>query len=82
MPDFTATDYKGNTINSASIVSSHKVTLYYIWEWCGYSKAFHPTVSSIYQRYKNHSLEIIGVCYDGAEKYGRRSNTIESNNME
>lgn len=83
MPDFTATDYKGNTINSASIVSSHKVTLYYIWaSWCGYSKAFHPTVSSIYQRYKNHSLEIIGVCYDGTENTADAVNTIESNNME
>lgn len=26
MPDFTATDYRGNTINSSSIVASHKVT--------------------------------------------------------
>lgn len=66
MPDFTATDYKGNTINSTSIVASHKVTLYYIWaSWCPFSEAFHPTVSSIYQRYKNHSLEIIGFCHDG-----------------
>ena len=83
MPDFTATDYKGNTINSTSIVASHKVTLYYIWaSWCGFSKAFHPTVSSIYQRYKNHSLEIIGLCSDGTENPTDAANTIESNNME
>lgn len=83
MPDFTATDYRGNTINSSSIVASHKVTLYYIWaSWCSFSKAFHPTVSSIYQRYKNHSLEIIGLCSDGTENPVDAANTIESNNME
>lgn len=83
MPDFTAIDYRGNTVNSTSVVSSHKVTLYYIWaSWCGFSKAYHPTVSSIYQRYKNHSLDIIGVCYDGTENPADAVSTIESNNME
>lgn len=82
MPDFTATDYKGNTINSTSIVASHKVTLYYIWaSWCPFSEAFHPTVSSIYQRYKNHSLEIIGFCHDGTNNPDAL-NMIESYNME
>lgn len=83
MPDFTATDNKGNTINSTSIVSSHKVTLYYVWTtWSMNCIPYHPTMSSIYQRYKNHSLEIIGICYDGTENPVDAANTIESNNME
>ena len=83
IPDFTATDNRGNTIRTIDIVSSHKVTLYYIWAtWCGYSQAFHPVMSGLYQRYKNHSLEIIGVCDDGMDNPTEANNYIESNNME
>ena len=83
IPDFTATDNRGNTIRTIDIVSSHKVTLYYVWAtWCGYSKAFHPVMSGLYQRYKNHSLEIIGVCDDGMDNPADANNYIESNDME
>lgn len=83
IPDFTATDNRGNTIRTIDIVSSHKVTLYYVWAtWCGYSKAFHPVMSGLYQRYKNHSLEIIGVCDDGMDNPTEANNYIESNDME
>ena len=83
IPDFTATDNRGNTIRTIDIVSSHKVTLYYVWAtWCGYSKAFHPVMSELYQRYKNHSLEIIGVCDDGMDNPTEANNYIESNDME
>ena len=83
IPDFTATDNWGNTIRTIDIVSSHKVTLYYIWAtWCGYSKAFHPVMSELYQRYKNYSLEIIGICSDGMSNLVEANNYIESNNME
>lgn len=83
IPDFTATDNRGNTIRTADIVSDHKVTLYYIWAtWCGYSREFHPVMSELYQRYKNHSLEIIGVCDDGISNPTEANNYIESNNME
>lgn len=83
IPDFTATDNRGNTIRTADIVSDHKVTLYYIWAtWCGYSREFHPVMSELYQRYKNHSLEIIGVCDDGIFNPAEANNYIESNNME
>ena len=83
IPDFTATDNRGNTIRTIDIVSSHKVTLYYVWAtWCGYSKAFHLVMSGLYQRYKNHSLEIIGICDDGMDNPTEANNYIESNNME
>lgn len=83
IPDFTATDNRGNTIRTIDIVSSHKVTLYYVWAtWCGHSKAFHPVMSGLYQCYKNHSLEIIGVCDDGMDNPTEANNYIESNNME
>lgn len=81
IPDFTATDNRGNTIRTADIVSDHKVTLYYIWA-TGYSREFHPVMSELYQRYKNHSLEIIGVCDDGISNPAEANNYIESNNME
>lgn len=83
IPDFTATDNRGNTIRTTDIVSAHKVTLYYIWAtWCGYSRAFHPVMSELYQRYKNHSLEIIGVCDDGISNPTEANGYIEGNNME
>lgn len=83
IPDFTATDNRGNTIRTIDIVSSHKVTLYYVWAtWCGNSKAFHPVMSELYQRYKNHSLEIIGICTDGMDNPADANNYIESNDME
>ena len=83
IPDFTATDNRGNTIRTIDIVSRHKVTLYYVWAtWCGYSKAFHPVMSELYQRYKNHSLEIIGICTDGMDNPADANNYIESNDME
>lgn len=83
IPDFTATDNQGNTIRTLDVVSGHKVTLYYIWAtWCGYSEAFHPVISELYQRYKNHSLEIIGVCSDGMDNPTEANNYIESNDME
>lgn len=83
IPDFTATDNRGNTVHTTEVTSTHKVTLYYIWAtWCGYSKAFHPVMSGLYQRYKNHSLEIIGVCDDGMDNPTEANNYIESNNME
>ena len=81
IPDFTATDNRGNNIRTADIVSDHKVTLYYIWA-TGYSREFHPVMSELYQRYKNHSLEIIGVCDDGISNPAEANNYIESNNME
>lgn len=83
IPDFTATDNRGNTVHTTEVTSTHKVTLYYIWAtWCGYSQAFHPVMSGLYQRYKNHSLEIIGVCDDGMDNPTEANNYIESNNME
>lgn len=83
IPDFTATDNRGNTIRTTDIVSTHKVTLYYIWAtWCGFSQIFHPVMSEIYQRYKNASLEIIGICDDGNENPVDANNYIETNNME
>ena len=83
IPDFTATDNRGNAIRTTDVVSNHKVTLYYIWAtWCGYSQAFHPVMSELYQRYKNHSLEIIGICDDGTSNPAEANSYIESNNME
>lgn len=83
IPDFTATDNRGNTVHTTEVTSTHKVTLYYIWAtWCGYSQAFHPVMSGLYQRYKNHSLEIIGVCDDGMDNPADANNYIESNDME
>ena len=67
IPDFTATDNRGNTIRTIDIVSS---------------KAFHPVMSELYQRYKNHSLEIIGICTDGMDNPADANNYIESNDME
>lgn len=83
IPDFTATDNRGNTIRTTDVVSDHKVTLYYIWAtWCEDSRAFHPVMSELYQRYKNHSLEIIGICDDGVDNPTEANNYIEDNNME
>lgn len=83
MPSFIMQDIQGNTVNSSETIASHEVTLYYIWAtWCGYSQMYHPTVSSVYQKYKNHGLAIIGACYDGEENRADALEYIASNQME
>jgi len=83
MPDFTFTDYQGNTIHTADVIANNKVTLYYIWAtWCPYCTRYHPTVSQVYQRYKNHGLGIIGICGDYEGNPNNAYEVIEGNNME
>lgn len=83
MPSFVMQDIQGNEVNSTETVASHEVTLYYIWAtWCGYSQRYHPTVSSVFQKYKNHGLAIIGACYDGEENQADALACIASNQME
>ena len=83
MPDFTFTDYQGNTIHTADVIANNKVTLYYIWAtWCPYCTRYHPAMSQIYQRYKNHALEIIGICDDYEGDPNNAYEAIESHDME
>lgn len=83
IPDFTFTDYQGNTVRTTDVVAQNKVTLYYIWAtWCPYCTRYHPTVSQVYQRYKNHGLGIIGICGDYEGNPNNAYEVIEGNNME
>ena len=59
-PDLSVVDLDGNTITSA-IFAQNKLTMIYYWAtWCGYSKAFMPSVISLYKQFYEKGLEIIG----------------------
>lgn len=83
IPDFTFTDYQGNSVHTTDVVAQNKVTLYYMWTtWSSYCTRYHPTVSQVYQRYKNHGLGIIGICGDYETDPNKAYEIIENNGME
>lgn len=82
LPDFTYPVFGGEEVNSVKVASSHEYTVVYGWAtWCPYSKEFHPTLAELYHRYKNHGLDIIGICCDGSENKANGENLISLNKM-
>lgn len=58
---FNTTDLNGNRVDE-SILRGHSVILFNIWEpWCGPCVGEMPILESLYQKYKDRGLLIIGV---------------------
>jgi len=61
------TDMNGNSIDTAALKG--KVVLVPFWaSWCGYCRKAIPTVQSLYEKYHDQGLEIVGVSLDGDRK--------------
>jgi hypothetical protein len=60
-PELNLVDISGNRITS-DIYGQNKLTMCLEWAaWCPYSRAFVPTLQSLYKKYHSKGLEIIGI---------------------
>ena len=61
-PPFRVKDIDGNILDSKVIYPDNKYTIIFDWAtWCPYSKAIMPVMIQLYNQYKDHGLEIIGL---------------------
>ncbi len=64
-PDFTLDDPDGNPIKLSDFYASNKITMIDFWaSWCGPCRAFNPTLTQIYEKYKDKGFGILGVSLD------------------
>ena len=79
VPDFTQADLMTSTlVNSTSVMKEKELTL--IYGWRSDTNFYLPTLKQLYQHYKNHGLNIIGVNMDNEESVARAA--ITKNGME
>ena len=65
-PSFHVKDIDGNTLDSEDYYPKNKYTAIFHWStWCGYSVALMNEVIPLYEKYKNHGLEIVGFTVEG-----------------
>jgi thiol-disulfide isomerase/thioredoxin len=83
LQNFTYPVLGGGSVNSLEVASSHQYTVVYVWATgCSFSMAYHPTLAGLYSRYKNHGLDVIGICFDGKENTSTAESLIQSNKMD
>lgn len=64
-PDFTLNDPDGNHIKFSEFYAKNKITMIDFWaSWCGPCRAFNPTLTKIYDRFKDKGFGILGVSLD------------------
>ena len=64
-PDFTLNDPDGNPIKLSDFYVKNKITMIDFWaSWCGPCRAFNPTLTKLYAKYKNKGFGILGVSLD------------------
>ena len=67
-PSFHVTDIDGNILDSKEIYPQNKYTAIFHWAtWCPYSQSLMKVVITLYERYKDYGLDIIGLC-EGEEE--------------
>ncbi len=77
-PSFNVIDIDGNILDSKEIYPKNKYTVILHWAtWCGYSQALMKVVIPLYERYKDHGLNIIGLC-EGEEEQTIRDYIAEN----
>lgn len=64
-PDFTQNDPEGNPVKFSDVYKANKVTMVDFWaSWCGPCRAFNPTLTKIFAKYKDKGFGIISVSLD------------------
>ncbi len=64
-PDFVQNDPEGNPVTFSDVYKKNKVTMVDFWaSWCGPCRRFNPTLTKIYNEYKDKGFGIIGVSLD------------------
>lgn len=74
--DFTQTDWKGNQ-QSLSQLRGKTILIEFWASWCGACLADLPALKNIYDKYKDHNFEIIGISLDT-----NRENWVKAIQME
>ena len=65
MPDFTLPTPSGEQLSAMSEVAKHKVTILDFWaSWCGPCCEEMPNMVSLYEKYKDKGLGILGISLD------------------
>ncbi len=65
-PTFHVKDIDGNILDSKDYYPNNKLTAIFHWAtWCGFSLALMSEIIPLYEKYKNHGLEIIGFTVEG-----------------
>lgn len=64
-PDFTLNDPEGNPVTFSEVYPKNKITMIDFWaSWCGPCRRFNPTLTKIYDKYKDKGFGILGVSLD------------------
>lgn len=80
VPDFSASDPEGNTVNLTSILG--KVTIIDFWaSWCKPCRVDNPKLVKIYEDYHNKGLEIISVSLDRSNQKQRWVDAIKTDQL-
>ncbi len=65
LTDFSLPSIDGDTISAMEIVSRNNITIIDFWaSWCGPCMREMPSMRMLYEDYKDHGLQIIGVSLD------------------
>ena len=63
--EFVTTDLDGNTVFSADLFAQSKITMLNIWAtWCGPCEGELEDLQSIYKRYRDKNVSVVGFLYD------------------
>lgn len=64
-PEFSLRTLDG-TLADSSIYAKNKYTVLFQWAyWCGYTKSFTPILVKLYEKYRNHGLDVLGWTTEG-----------------
>ena len=63
--EFVTTDLDGNTVFSTDLFAQSKITMLNIWAtWCGPCEGELEDLQSIYKRYRDKDVSVVGFLYD------------------
>ena len=80
-PDFVQYDNHGNAVRFSDFYRKNKVTMLDFWSSkCSPCRAFNPTLSKIYKKYKDRGFDIIAVSLDKNKESWLKA--IEEDNVE
>ena len=64
-PEFSLRTLDGTLVDN-SIYSQNKYTILFQWaHWCGWTQRFTPTLVELYERYRNHGVDVLGWTSEG-----------------
>ncbi len=67
--DFTMNTPEGNSISAMDEIKKHKVTIIDFWaSWCGPCREEMPAMMTLYEKYKDQGLGILGVSLDNDQE--------------